>query len=260
MLPSISVIMPSYNQVKYLELAIRSVLDQRYPGLELLVMDGGSTDGSIEVLNQYRDKLSFVSEKDGGQSAAINEGFRKAQGEIIGWLNSDDIYMPYALNRVGEYFDKNSDVEWLYGRCSIIDSEGQAIREWITRYKELSLRRFGYRKLLFENFISQPAVFFRRRLLEKVGPLDNALKYSMDYDLWLRMAEIERPAFIDSELAKFRSSGTNKMSTGFARSFEEELMVAKRASSGRYPITVAMKRANRYKLLIAYHVLRYLRK
>lgn len=247
--------MPSFNQVGYLETAIRSVLDQGYPNLELLVMDGGSTDGSVELLERYRDRLSFVSGRDGGQSAALNTGFSRVKGEVIGWLNSDDLYAPGALYAVGGHFSRNPDCEWLYGRCPIVDQNGKEIRRAITWYKERSLRKFSYRRLLFENFISQPAVFFRRRLLERVGLLDPNLHYAMDYDLWLRMSQVAPPHFLDLELACFRSSGDNKMSTGFDKSFREEYAVADKNSQGNHPWMLRIKAANRYKLLFAYRLM-----
>lgn len=253
---SLSIVTPSFNQAAYLETTIRSVLDQGYPALEYQVMDGGSTDGSVEILRRYGDRLRFVSERDGGQSAALNEGLRRTSGEIIGWINSDDFYAPGALRAVGRHFADHPEVEWLFGRCLIVDGRGQVCRGLVTRYKDFWLRRYSYERLLLENFISQPAVFFRRRLLDRVGLLDPALHYAMDYDLWLRMAAASPPAFLDQVLASFRIDGRNKMSTGFERSFAEELAVAYRAAAGRHRGVMLRKEANRWKLVAAYHLLR----
>lgn len=256
--PSLSMISPSLNQSEFIEGTIRSVLNQDYPRLEYLVMDGGSTDGTLEILRRYQDRLRWVSGRDGGQSDALNQGFRQTHGEVIGWINSDDLCAPGSFSTVGRFFADHPEVEWLYGRCPIIDRQGRVYRKWISWYKERGMRRFSYRRLLVENYISQPAVFFRRRLLERVGMLDTRYHYAMDYDLWLRMAAASEPAVLDSVLAYFRVSGLNKMSTGFQSSFAEELEVAVRLAAGRHPFLIWLHRLNRLKLLAAYRLLRLL--
>src|SRR5262249_44705237 len=178
-LPSFSVITPSYNQASYLERTICSVIGQGYPELEYFVMDGGSTDGTVAILERYAGQLEFVSQTDGGQSAAVNEGFQRSSGEIVGWINSDDYYAEGTLSTVGVYFAEHPNVEWLYGLCPIVDAEGRECRSFITRYKEFLLRHYSYRWLLVENYISQPSVFFRRRLLDRVGSLNPAYHCAM---------------------------------------------------------------------------------
>jgi glycosyltransferase involved in cell wall biosynthesis len=256
-LPSLSVITPSYNQAQYLESAIQSVVGQGYPALEHVVMDGGSSDGSLAILERHAaaGELSFVSGPDGGQSAAVNAGFARTRGEIIGWLNSDDLYAPGALDAVGRYFAEHSEVEWLFGRCPIIDRDGREFKRWITRYKEYWLRHYSYDWLLVENFISQPAVFFRRRLLERVGPLMPHYHLAMDYHLWLRMGRVAQPAFLDRPLASFRSSGENKMSLQWRKSFAEDLDAARDVAGGRHPLLIQLHRLNGVKLSVAYWLL-----
>jgi glycosyltransferase involved in cell wall biosynthesis len=253
--PSISVITPSYNQGGFIEETLRSVLDQGYPELEYQVMDGGSSDGTVDILKRYDGRLRWVSQKDGGQGAALVAGFQRTSGEIIGWVNSDDLYAPGALAAVGEYFAAHPEVEWLFGRCPIIDRDGHVQRALITRYKELWLRRYSWRRLLIENYISQPAVFFRRRLYQRVGPIDPKYQCAMDYDLWLRMGAVARPAFLDRELARFRVYGETKMSTLFERSFQEEIEIAGKVAAGRHPVLMALHHLNRYKLLAAYKLM-----
>jgi glycosyltransferase involved in cell wall biosynthesis len=261
-LPSLSVITPSYNQAEYLEGTIQSVLSQQYPALEYQVMDGGSTDGSVAILERYAatGALRFVSQRDGGQSAAVNDGFKRTRGEIIGWVNSDDQYAPGALVAVGEFFAAHPDVEWLFGRCPIIDRHGNVQKQWITHYKELWLRRYRFSRLMIENFISQPAVFFRRRLLERVGDLDPQYHCAMDYHLWLRMGRVSEPAFLDRQLASFRISGENKMSLEWRRSFAEDLDAARRVAEGKHPLLVELHRLNGYKLSVAYWLLAQLKR
>lgn len=255
MRPSLSIITPSYNQAEFIETTIKSVLDQGYSPLEYQVMDGGSSDGTVAILERYRDRLGYVSQKDGGQAAALNEGFRRTKGEIIGWINSDDAYAPGAFDIVSDFFAAHPEVDWLYGRCPIIDREGGIHRGWVTRYKEFWMRRYSYKRLLIENFVSQPAIFFRRRLLERVGLLDERYHCAMDYHLWVRMGALSRPAFVDRELAYFRSYGINKMSSQYRRSFAEELDAARRVTDGRHPVLMFLHEINRLKLIAAYDVL-----
>lgn len=259
--PSLSVITPSYNQAEFLPRTIESVVGQDYPELEYLVMDGASSDGSVAILERYAaaGKLRFVSQKDGGQSAAVNEGFRRTSGEIVGWVNSDDLFAPGALRAVGSYFAEHPEVEWLFGRCPIIDRNDRPFKSWITRYKEFWLRHYSYRWLLVENFLSQPAVFFRRRLLDRVGALDPDLHLAMDYHLWLRMAQVAEPAFLDRELAYFRSSGDNKMSLQWRKSFREDLEAAARIARADERAWIALHRLNGWKNSAAYWLLDRLR-
>jgi glycosyltransferase involved in cell wall biosynthesis len=254
-LPSITVLTPSFNQAEFLEESIRSVLDQGYPNLEYLVLDGGSTDGSVNLLKRYDGRLRWVSERDGGQGFALNNGFRSTTGEIIGWINSDDRYAEGTLAAVGEFFAGHPDVEWLYGRCPIIDRQGRETKALITFYKEFWQRRYSYHRLLVENFINQPAVFFRRRLLDRVGPIDPTYHCALDYELFLRMGDVARPAFLDRVLAYFRVYGINKMSVFFERSFHEEIRAATSVSRGRHPVLMALHRINRVKLTTAYKLM-----
>jgi glycosyltransferase involved in cell wall biosynthesis len=228
-----SIITPSFNQCRYLRQTMRSILSQAGDfQLEWIVMDGGSTDGTVELLRESAlsdPRIVWTSEKDAGQSDALNKGLARAQGEIIGWLNSDDLYAPGTLAAVAEAFEQHSDAQWLAGRCGIVDEEGNRIRESITRYKNRLLDRYTYRRLLGgENPISQPAVFWRRSFGEQVGPLDVTLHHAMDYDLWLRMGRISRPLIPGRELSLFRIHSTSKSGTQTAERFAEQYAVARR--------------------------------
>ena len=180
--PKISIITPSLNQGEYLEQTILSVISQNYPNLEYIVMDGGSTDGSIDIIRKYEAHLSYWrSEKDQGQSDAINKGLKLAHGEIVAWLNSDDTYADNVLFTIArEYLRDASDV--IYGDYDLITESGLAF----LRRREIP---FNFEILLYGvNFIGQPAAFFRRELLLRHGYLDESLKYSMDWEFWLRVA------------------------------------------------------------------------
>ena len=201
----ISVVTPSFNQAPYLERTLRSVHGQRGQfTLEHIVMDGASTDGSTDILERWKDKLWYTSEPDRGQSHALNKAIAMATGDVIAWLNSDDLLLPGALATVAQYFEARPAMQWAYGRCRIIDENDTEIRRFITRYKDFLGRRYSYRKLLVENYISQPSTFFRKSLFEQVGGVDESLKLDMDYDLWLRFGRVSDPGVIPAELAAFR--------------------------------------------------------
>jgi len=179
----ISIITPSFNQAHYLEQTIQSVLGQDYPYIEYIVVDGASTDGSVEVIKKYAGKLAWwVSEKDSGQAEAINKGLARAKGEIVAWLNSDDYYLPSAVSAAMEVFEENPDVVLVYGNMLAVDERGNAFNS--LTYKQLSLQ-----DLLCFQIIGQPAVFFRREVLEKTGLLDPTFHFLLDHHIWIRIAQ-----------------------------------------------------------------------
>lgn len=226
-----SIVTPSFNGLRYLEQTAASVLSQAGPlDLEWLVIDGGSADGTQDFLRSIKDeRLRWVSEPDRGQAHAINKGLSTSAGDAVAWLNTDDLYAPGALAAVADAFDRNPAAQWLAGRCEIIGPDGSVLRPAVTRYKERSLRRYAYRALLRENFLSQPAVFWRRDFGFRVGPLDESLHYAMDYDLWLRMGRESPPLVLDRVLAQFRLHEASKSGRFNREQFDEQYRVA-----GRY--------------------------
>ena len=181
--PPVSIITPSYNQASYLEQTIQSVLGQDYPYIEYIVIDGGSTDNSVQITKSYADRLAYwVSEKDSGQAEAINKGFSQARGEILAWLNSDDYYLPGSISAAVKALQENPDVVLVYGDMLAVDATGQPIN--ILRYRQLSLE-----DLLCMQIIGQPSVFFRRSAFEKAGPLDTSFHFMLDHHLWIRLAQ-----------------------------------------------------------------------
>jgi cellulose synthase/poly-beta-1,6-N-acetylglucosamine synthase-like glycosyltransferase len=194
----VSIITPSFNQAKYLEDTIQSVLGQDYPNLEYIIVDGASTDGSVDIVRKHENQLAWwVSEKDNGQAEAINKGLSHATGEIVGWLNSDDTYLPGTLPAVVETFEENPDVALAYGNMLAVNEHGETIN--ILRYDQLNLE-----DLLCFQIIGQPAVFFRRKALEKVGYLDPAYHFLLDHHLWLRIAMQGRILHVDQTWAAAR--------------------------------------------------------
>ncbi|MEP7340416.1 MAG: glycosyltransferase family 2 protein [Acidobacteriota bacterium] len=204
--PRITVITPSFNQGQFLEQTITSILDQGYPNLEYIIIDGGSTDHSVDIIQKYAGRLAYwVSEKDRGQTHAINKGLERATGDIIAYLNSDDYYLPGTLHQVAEYFGQHPDIDLLHGRCRNVDVTGQKIGERfgdISSYAEiLDLWDIWWAK---RNFV-QPEVFWTRRITEKIGHFREELYFVMDYEYWLRILQAGgQVGRLDAELSCFR--------------------------------------------------------
>lgn len=221
--PLVSIVTPSFNQARYLEETIVSVLHQNYPRIEYLVVDGGSQDGSVDILKKYQDGISWwVSEPDQGQTDAINKGFARAKGEIYAWINSDDTYEPYTISEAVDFLLSNSDIGMVYGDANFINSKGEIIGKFKakqTNYKRL--RRGGV-------YIPQQAAFWRGALWKQVGPLDPGLYFAMDYDLWLRLARITRIKYMPKLWANFRLHEDAKTIFADDRCWPEMLKIHKR--------------------------------
>ena len=178
----VSIVTPSFNQAAYLEQTLLSVLEQDYADIEYLVIDGGSTDGSPDIIKKYASRLAYwISEKDSGQADAINKGMGRARGEIVAWLNSDDYYLPGAVTAAVKAFDENPDVAMVYADMLAVDERGQTFNT--LRYRQLTLE-----DLLSFQIIGQPAVFMRRSAFEKAGGLDPSFHFLLDHHLWIRIA------------------------------------------------------------------------
>lgn len=250
-LPRISIITPSLNQADFIEETILSVLDQDYPDLEFIVMDGGSTDATLEILQKYQHRLTWSSEADRGQSHAVNKGMRRATGEVLAFLNADDLLEPGALLAAGRYFADHPHAAWLTGKCTIIDPEGREIRKWITAYKNFWLRFHSYSVLQVLNDISQPATFWRRSVVEELGMLDEELTYTMDYEYWLRIGRAHKLHVLRRPLAFFRLHPASKSGSRFGQQFAEELTVCRRYAS---PFLVWLHRLHNALILAVYRM------
>lgn len=231
-LPKISIVTPTLNQVDFIEQTIQSVLRQNYPNLEHIVIDGGSKDGTISILRKYQKYLKWISGKDKGQSDAINKGIKLSTGEIVGYLNSDDILENGTLLKIAEFFTRNPQVSWVTGKCYIINSNGKRIRYLVNWYKNIYLKIFRFpNALLITNYISQPATFWRKEIIEKIGLFDIYLHYSMDYDYWLRIWRYYKLEFINEYLASFRLHKTSKTSANLSAQLSENYEVIRKYSS-----------------------------
>ncbi len=227
MKPVLSVVTPSFNQGRFIERTIQSVLSQGIQGLEYVIVDGGSTDETVSILEEYGDRLRWVSEPDRGQAHAVNKGIRMTRGEFIGWLNSDDLYFPGALSTVVDYFVDHPEAEILYGEADHIDVRDRSIEPYYTE-------DWDYERLKEICYICQPAVFFRRRLVDRMGPLDERLQYCMDYEYWLRIGRSTRFHRLVRPLAGSRLYETNK-TIGARLAVHREMNDMLRESLGRVP-------------------------
>jgi glycosyltransferase involved in cell wall biosynthesis len=201
--PLVTVVTPSYNQGKFIKETIESVLSQDYPNIEYIVMDGGSTDETAEILKSYNDRIQWVSEKDDGQADAVNKGVLRAHGEIIGWLNSDDTYLPGAVKHAVEFLMANPDVGMVYGEGYYTNENGEIIDRYPTE-------SFDYDRLAQNCFICQPTAFIRKSVLESVGLLNKDLHLCMDYELWMRIGKDYNIAYIPYFFATSRMYEDNK--------------------------------------------------
>ena len=230
----ISVITPSFNQAKYLEATIQSVLSQKGVELEYIIIDGGSTDGSLDIINRYSRQLAYwVSEPDQGQTDAINKGFARATGDILAWLNSDDTYKPGALAEAVAYLAENPAVGLVYGDCDYIDSEGRVIGRFPAAQTDYRKLRQGY------VHIPQQAAFFRGELWRQVGPLDPSFYFAMDYDLWVRLAKTKPVKYLPRVWANFRLHSDAKTISADDRCWPEMLRVHYREGGSPLSIIVA---------------------
>jgi glycosyltransferase involved in cell wall biosynthesis len=254
--PLISVVTPSFNAAATIEETLRSVREQDYAHVEHVVVDGGSTDRTVEILERAPG-VRFVSEPDRGLSHAMNKGVVMARGAIVGWLNADDVYLPGALSAVAAGFEARPEAEWATGRCLIIDGGGREIRRGATAYKNFFLRRYSRSLYLTQNFISAPATFARREAYLR-HPFREDYAMSMDYDVFLQLAQAGDPIVLDRDLACFRMmEGTLSMSS-FERQFAEHAEQA-RAHGAGHPVPVAINQAVSRLIVLVYRALRALR-
>jgi len=205
--PKISIVTPSFNQGQFIEETIRSVLLQNYPNLEYIIMDGGSTDNSVEIIRKYEAWLAYwVSEKDSGQSNAINNGFMLSTGEIMGWLNSDDSYNKNALSKIAIIFDNKDEFNWLVGATYIINKEGKLLKIQHSPDPISNKTFFLYQKY----WIPQPSTFWNRKIWQQSGPLSEDLNYVMDVDLFFNFFLKNQPKITQYLISFYRQHNTSK--------------------------------------------------
>lgn len=218
-LPLVTIVTPSFRQVAFLEAAIRSVIEQDYPRIEYIIIDGGSTDGSVDVIRRYERQIAWwVSAPDRGQADAIATGWERGSGEILGWLNADDVYLPGAVRRAVDALERATEATLAYGRCDLVDEATGTIRA-------LEVVPLGLADVLARRgLIAQPAAFAPARAVREVGGLDRSLRFVMDFDLWIRLLTRGPATFIDGPpLARYRQHAATK-SRMAAAAFAWELL------------------------------------
>jgi glycosyltransferase involved in cell wall biosynthesis len=235
-LPKISIVVPSYNKVKFIAQTLDSIIMQTYPNLEVIIQDGGSTDGTVGIIKKYVTKypkiIKYESKKDEGQLDAINKGLKRASGKILTYINADDVYENGSLRTITEMFASNSNALWFAGRGKIIDSKGREIAKAATWYKNFFLKLNSYYFLLCFNYLMQPSVFITRKAWKKFGPFAGTSDFVTEYDLWLKIAKYKMPIISGKYFSSFRiepltitKTKTNKLLS------EDEKIVSKYTDS-----------------------------
>lgn len=228
--PLVSIITPSFNHGRFIRDTIESVLSQDYPHIEYFVIDGDSTDDTSDIVRSYGDRLTFVCEPDRGQSDAINKGMRIARGEIVYWINSDDIVMPGAVSRAVEEFERDPDLGFVYGEGVLLNEDGSPKGRfpWTEQFNLWRLIHFG-------DYIMQQTVFFKRAAFVDAGMLDESLYWAMDWDILIRIAKRHVVKYIPHELGAIREYGSTKTATGGWKRYRELVSVMRRHGALRYP-------------------------
>jgi glycosyltransferase involved in cell wall biosynthesis len=207
-LPSLSIVIPSYNQGTFIERTIKSIVDQQYPGLQLILMDGESTDETMSIVERYRDGFAVIRhEKDGGQADAIARGFELCTSEIMTWLNSDDTYLPGTLRRVGEHFRDNPEARFVYGDYELIDADDEVIAKKRQPAFDLGVVKYAFLT------VPQMSAFWRRSLYLESGGIDPSLRFAMDYDLFVKLGSLSPAVHLPFPIGRFRIHTASKTTT-----------------------------------------------
>lgn len=233
-LPKITIITPSYNQGSFITDTIDSVLNQNYPNLEYIILDGGSTDETAQIVRTYSKQVKWISESDRGQADAINKGIQLASGDILAFINSDDYYLPGVFNKIAKIFTENREVAWVTGNYYVVAENKKVIQSYIVKYKNLYRRKSNSHTLRLTNYIIQPSTFWRKKVNDEIGGLDSTLRYAFDYDFWIRMIDRYPHICINDPLSAFRLHNQSKSGKEYHPQFEEELMVLRRYECSRF--------------------------
>lgn len=212
--PKISVVIPSFNKVRYISKTLDSILAQSYKNFEVIIQDGGSSDGTVEIIKKYANKypkvISWESKKDKGQLDAINKGLKKATGDIVTYINADDVYAKGSFGKVSGAYHQSPNALWFAGRGIVINKDGHEIAKLITLYKNFALSLNSRYYLLITNYLMQPSVFLTRDIYKKYGPFTGTRDFITEYDMWLKLAKEKMPFVINKVISKFRIESETK--------------------------------------------------
>jgi glycosyltransferase involved in cell wall biosynthesis len=260
------IVTPSYNQGRFIEQTIESVLSQPVENIEYWVIDGKSTDQTVSLLKSYRNRVAWLSEKDNGQTDALNKGLERLlksaqskdldpQQVFVAYINSDDYYLPTIFPVVAQAFAANPQAQWLVGDCLIVNERGDRIQALIQTYKTWCRRLGIHRTLAVLNPVPQPAVFFRLSALQEVGLFNSELRYVMDYEYWWRLlSQVGQPILVATPLAAFRIHGASKGGSQYLKQFAEELTIAQRFVTN--PLLLFLHRLHTLIIITIYRILK----
>lgn len=249
----ISLVIPSLNQGRFISQTIDSILDQDYKSVEVIVVDGGSKDGTVEILKSYDQKIRWMSEKDKGQTDAINKGMRIATGKILGYINSDDYLLPGTLKIISESF-RDKEAAWISGDAIIVNEDSKEIQKGVRWYKTLLRKISSKPLLLITDYLVQPSTFWKRDLMNKVGYFDESLHYTMDYDYWLRLIRVSSPHLLNEAISAFRIHSESKGGRKYREQINEEFSVIKNYTNNR--ILLFFHRIHSWIIILFYHFLK----
>lgn len=254
--PKISVVIPSYNKINFIKRTLDSIVGQEYKNYEVIVQDGGSTDGSVEIIKKYAQSnrnILWESKKDKGQLDAINKGLRKASGDLLAFINADDVYFKNAFGDVVQAYNNNPESLWFVGKGNIVDDSERATHKLVTSYKNLLLKINSYNLLLVVNYITQPSVFITKKAYEKYGPFSGTKDYVMEYELWLKLGKSEMPTLINKTISSFRLVSGNISTTAFGELLKKDYQIAKKYTNDSM-ILILHKINNAGRVLIANNI------
>lgn len=244
MKPKISIVVPSYNKVKYIEQTLKSIFSQNYENIEVIIQDGGSTDGSLQIIKKFAKEYPVVweSKKDKGQLDAVNKGMRKATGQILTFINADDCYKPGALSVVSKTFTSSPDSLWFAGKGIVVNENGREIAKAVTWYKNLLLSLNSKFFLLVTNYLIQPSIFFTKSAYKKYGPFTGTSDFITEYNFWLKLGHVSMPTVINKDISKFRIEPNTKTKRMFKKLLFEDMRIVKRYTKN--PIILILHELN----------------
>ncbi|KKR71433.1 MAG: Glycosyl transferase family 2 [Candidatus Woesebacteria bacterium GW2011_GWA2_40_7b] len=241
-IPKISIVIPSLNKGNFIESTLASIFSQSYRNFEVIIQDGGSSDQTLDVVNnylkKYPDMIRCESKKDKGQFSAINAGMRKARGEVLTYINADDLYKRDAFKKVVEGYLNCKDALWLAGYGRMVDKNGKNIAGLSMFYKRLLTCINSYRLLLMVNYLMQPSVFLTRAAYKKFGPFKGTKDFVLEYEMWLKIGRTKMPRIINSDLSSFRMSGENISSKKYKDLLDSDMKVLRKYTANRITLTL----------------------